>query len=601
MSAYICMFGTMFWITFAVLFVCHVVHCVTIFDTSISDLCNTDAENWPKNYKEGVCSFRICTDGSMIICVNDVAQSEHVLKSEKPCANMWLSDDGELYAEGADFSKCRLSSNSHKRNGPYRMTLEADATCYIRDKDETAVWSFPPKRTVYVLTSDAGCILRSGDELLSDNGKYALVIEQNGSMYMRGPSMNDKKVLWNVPVKYLTICNEGKIRLFDYNDKSTIYNGKSKLEGEAPFSLCCDDNGILRIYDGKEVVRGLPENCKRVDVFQITRMKNYLKKPYSSFELPLDSNRYIFSGQQLISEVKEFYMQTDLMYQEMKRCVKHDTNWDENKIQLQLFEKIMDTQGMPTFKDWQIHMGIKCMDYLFDFFHAIKVKCGICSKYCKAEDNCVSTHTIEFPKLSVGSTSFWESSVQYSFDCNTGILSSLYSCTKMNWKGYKDAIVPYSGKTLNESLDIHNRFCNRFQTKLKENTEMYKKYKDMIDVMEPCFLENFLEKWELHVIKEEPYLVYQRMRYVIGCHLDASCNMSNKIFSITNNSAKKYRIDVYSDPKLPYTLRRKCLLNLLGLVTFDASNRFKGDECVHPFDVKDVIDDCSIKLSRVSN
>jgi hypothetical protein len=294
------------------------------------------------------------------------------------------------------------------------MTMEADATCYIRDKDDTMVWSFPPKRTVHVLTSDADCILRSKDELLSDNGKYALVIEQNGSMYIRGPSMNDKKILWNVPVKYLTICNEGKIRLFDYNGKSTIYNGKSKLGGEAPFSLCCDDNGILRIYDGKEIVRGLPDNCERTDVFLANQIKNYLTNPYSSCRLPLDITRYLCSGQE------------------------------------DLFN--------PSY-DWFVS----------------------------------------------------------------------------------------------------------------------------------------------HVIMDPFYRVYQRMRYTISCHLDTSSNTSNKIFSIVDNSAEKYRIELCTNSKLPHTLRRKCLLNVLSFVTFRASNPFHKYDRWYPFDVKDVVEGCSIKLSRVSN
>jgi hypothetical protein len=261
-----------------------------------------ESSEWPYesvDANEGATRLRILADGTIAICVNGKVQSDRMLRCDTkgiPLFGIYLDGDGVLCAFDGKGKEYKLSSNPNETGGAYEFTIEQDATCYIRDGNNKCIWSFPDGLAMQHIASDANNILRCGDTLSSEDGKWSLIIQKNGSVCINGPK--GSTTLCDKPGKYLKLSDDGTLNFYDDEHNVVWNNGPQRLGGIAPFTMRLCNSGMLDICDGNEVRRGTPSKCDQVGRCSPPLIEHYLKsnvmqhdmRPYTFTETYITSH-----------------------------------------------------------------------------------------------------------------------------------------------------------------------------------------------------------------------------------------------------------------------------------------------------------------------
>jgi hypothetical protein len=248
-----------------ILIMCSISRGVEIFRSDSDRNCGSTKWEWPAVYTDETepnRTFRIEKDGTMNVMTwrrkyqgqRNTFESAQVLNpglDKAPLIMVWLDESGILRGKDEANKEYALSTHiDYKSKGPYRMTYSY-GRCYIHDKDQTEIWTFPKREKRYRLLSNSPEEdLDGNSELTSDDGKYSFIISGVGPRRILGP--NSMRVLSTKPVAALGLCGGGSLRFHTYDSNGKVIGDNKHyppLGGVHPYTLRLGNDGNLRVFD----------------------------------------------------------------------------------------------------------------------------------------------------------------------------------------------------------------------------------------------------------------------------------------------------------------------------------------------------------------
>lgn len=143
------------------------------------------------------------------------------------------------------------------QGAPYVLTVDIDRRARIRDGNDEIVWSFPENRVnILNLQSERMNFLRSGEKLVSPNGKYSLTITRRGELISNeGIQFNSVPASVAVDPRVLVLEQNGTLNLYD-SKKVVKWTAAPKITNDTVGSFVVEvsDQGFLTIIDGNAIV-----------------------------------------------------------------------------------------------------------------------------------------------------------------------------------------------------------------------------------------------------------------------------------------------------------------------------------------------------------